>query len=331
MFLRFASRPLGGGAACGPASSAPLSSWWRLVRGGLLGTALSNYFLGYALEAGTDLRLSLTFWIVGVAVALLYAFGMGLNDLCDLEQDRTLHPTRPLPSGRISPRSAAFVLALFGVAALLLGVLAGPQPAFAVGHLCAWILAYNAGAKNHEFLGAISMGAVRASLVLLGSNVARASISDTLPVSPFATTSAWIAVGGYVALVTWLSMAEDDATTARSRTRHVALTTWVVTVACGIVVLQHSGLAGRPRIEIILAWLPVLTWTLFYTRRPLLDCPARTSQSTYRALLGLFLLDLAILVSYDLPSAALVPLALGAGHWLALLKRIPATIAKVRQ
>ena len=40
---------------------------------------------------------------------VLYAAGMALNDLFDLEIDRAERPARPLPSGRVSPAFAAWI------------------------------------------------------------------------------------------------------------------------------------------------------------------------------------------------------------------------------
>ena len=41
--------------------------------------------------------------------ALLYGFGMALNDLMDIRRDRVFARWRPIPSGRIRPRTAIVV------------------------------------------------------------------------------------------------------------------------------------------------------------------------------------------------------------------------------
>ncbi|MGC4030836.1 MAG: hypothetical protein QM754_03680 [Tepidisphaeraceae bacterium] len=52
-----------------------------------------------------------------VASAALYTFGMAMNDLIDRRRDSRIAPGRPLPSGRLSVRSAKLVCAgLFAIA-----------------------------------------------------------------------------------------------------------------------------------------------------------------------------------------------------------------------
>ena len=57
------------------------------------------------------------------AVVALYAAGMVLNDVCDVELDRRERPERPLPSGDVSVAAAA----LAGVALLAAGVALWPR------------------------------------------------------------------------------------------------------------------------------------------------------------------------------------------------------------
>ncbi len=45
--------------------------------------------------------------LLALASALLYAAGVVLNDVFDLERDRRERPERPLPSGRVSLRGPA--------------------------------------------------------------------------------------------------------------------------------------------------------------------------------------------------------------------------------
>ena len=106
--------------------------------------------------------------LVGASM-VLYASGTALNDVFDFEIDRAERPGRPLPSGRVSIRSAAW----FGG----LGLLLGPALALIERLRCprrswppswpACILAYDAGMK-HTSLGPVFMGACRGLNLLLG-------------------------------------------------------------------------------------------------------------------------------------------------------------------
>ncbi len=65
--------------------------------------------------AGSTYRES-PLWIIllgGTAYAVgLFSFATALNDTLDVRRDRTLHPDRPLPSGRMSVEAAAALVAL---------------------------------------------------------------------------------------------------------------------------------------------------------------------------------------------------------------------------
>ena len=63
----------------------------------------------------------------GVASFGLYAFGMALNDLLDARRDRIFAPRRPIPSGRIQPRSAIVIALVLLMMALLAAVLIMPM------------------------------------------------------------------------------------------------------------------------------------------------------------------------------------------------------------
>ena len=82
---------------------------------------------------------------------VLYASGTALNDVFDFEIDRAERPNRPLPSGRVSRRAAAWLGGL--------GLAIGPALACtsgSVGKRRSWprssllcILSYDAGAQTH--------------------------------------------------------------------------------------------------------------------------------------------------------------------------------------
>ena len=56
----------------------------------------------------------------GAAAAVgLYAFGVALNDILDVKRDRLLRPDRPLAAGQISERSAAIIVAVTLLIAIL--------------------------------------------------------------------------------------------------------------------------------------------------------------------------------------------------------------------
>ncbi len=139
-------------------------AWTQLVRVAALPTALADVWLGATV---TDQFRN---WdIVGLScVSLaLYAAGMILNDVHDVEEDRRESPDRPLPSGRIPVSLAAVV----GFALLAAGIggamLLGKRTVVVTGALVVSILTYDFLFKATP-LGPLNMGLCRVLNVVLG-------------------------------------------------------------------------------------------------------------------------------------------------------------------
>lgn len=81
-------------------------------------TVISNVLAGTALA--TALTLNDTVVVIAIAMVLFYTAGMYLNDLFDLEWDRTRNVARPLPSGAVSVREALTAIIGFTVVGLVL-------------------------------------------------------------------------------------------------------------------------------------------------------------------------------------------------------------------
>jgi 4-hydroxybenzoate polyprenyltransferase len=148
-------------------------------------------------------------WLpLAAASMVLYASGMALNDLFDLEIDRAERPGRPLPSGRVSRSFAAWL----GWGGLVLGPAlartSGPRPALVAVVLSLAILAYDGGLKR-SILGPEFMGSCRGLNLLLGMSHAP-SLGGPV---------AWLAAlcfGAFVAGVTWISRSETKSGETRN-------------------------------------------------------------------------------------------------------------------
>ena len=82
-------------------------------------TVVSNVLAGTALA--TALTFNGTVFVMVIAMVLFYTAGMYLNDLFDLEWDRSRNSARPLPSGAVSVREAlAAIVGFFAVGLVLL-------------------------------------------------------------------------------------------------------------------------------------------------------------------------------------------------------------------
>lgn|GEM_PF-1924547 len=212
-----------------------LRDWFRLARVPLAPTAAFDALACALLARGPGLArdgagaLGLVDALLLAATSVLaYTAGMAGNDLADRVRDRTIHPERPIPSGRIHPAAAA----AFVVACAALAVALGGGPAGHVaGPLGAVLLAalYNHLAKRRRVPGAIAMGGVRIAN----------SATGVLPLLIAGTTSPLallgpLLIGIYSAGVTILSTAEDRPGPAGGRLLFARATSFVAYAGAGI-------------------------------------------------------------------------------------------------
>jgi 4-hydroxybenzoate polyprenyltransferase len=200
----------------------PLKPYLQLARFPNLFTAAADSLAGWLLVGGS-LGVPRNWLPLVAASVCVYAGGVVLNDVFDIEVDRTERPNRPLPSGRVAFQVAAWLGSALLVAGIALAALSGTPYALAVSVvLVGCVLAYDAGLKR-TVLGPEAMGACRGLNVLFGM-----SASPVLG-GPYGWLVA-VAYGVFVCGITWIS---------RSEVHHGLRKN----VALGMV-LQDAGVAG---------------------------------------------------------------------------------------
>jgi 4-hydroxybenzoate polyprenyltransferase len=205
-----------------------VSAYATLVRVPNLFSAPPDVLLGGALASvvGTAVSIPALAGLAGASV-LLYAGGTTLNDYFDAPIDATERPERPIPSGRVSRRSAgALGAALLAVGVVLAFVAAGLHAGVLAAALAVVIVLYD-GVLKGILAGFLAMGCARGLNVLLGATAAgMAVLSSWAVVVP-------VVVALYIALVT--HMAANEATeTNRSA---------VTVAAAGVVLAAFTVLA----------------------------------------------------------------------------------------
>ena len=138
-----------------------------LIRFPNLFTIPSNIIVGFSQlvlfpEAGIENLLLLT-----TTSILLYVVGIIINDYRDLEIDRKERPDRPLPAGKISPRSALAFVFVAAISAIFLATLVGIPSVLLAVILLITIIAYDCWLKNN-FLGYFTIALARVINVVLG-------------------------------------------------------------------------------------------------------------------------------------------------------------------
>jgi len=98
-----------------------------------------------------------------------YCAGLVINDLADFSEDLRDRPTRPLPSGRVSRRTALVLALLFIAIDLIAAALVSKPLLILATLLVAEILWYNLLAKKNALFAPIAMGFCRGLSVLVGA------------------------------------------------------------------------------------------------------------------------------------------------------------------
>ena len=205
-----------------------LRDYAELVRLPNLFTAMADVLMGFLVthrpfESQDGLALGLLL----AASACLYAAGVVLNDVFDVDLDVQERPERPLPSGRIglttARRLGGLLLALGFALAVAVGLLANDsRPGVVGGLLAACILLYDGYLKRIP-AGPVGMGACRMLNVLLGMSVMA---------GPWQQPH-WLAAAGlgtFIVGVTWFARGEAH----RSHRLHLTGATVVILAGIGV-------------------------------------------------------------------------------------------------
>ncbi|HEX2615064.1 MAG TPA: UbiA family prenyltransferase [Nitrososphaera sp.] len=143
-----------------------------------------------------------------ISSGLLYIAGIVLNDYFDIEIDRKERPSRPLPSGSISKRTAITIALSALAVANAISLAVGPASLATSLALTTMIIAYNYRLK-HTAVGPLAMGGSRFLNIILGASPAipaawLAGNATPLAVAVFAAASLFV----YVVAITMLSKKE---------------------------------------------------------------------------------------------------------------------------
>jgi geranylgeranylglycerol-phosphate geranylgeranyltransferase len=153
----------------------------RLVRAGNVAVSFVGAMVGGLAARGTGVAAPAMFWLfvvlAGASTALITAGGNVLNDLLDLEGDRTNHPDRPLVTGAMSVGNARILAIGLFVAGIEIAIpVIGREPlvgvilAIAVGSL----LGYEFRLKARGFAGNLVVALLTGLVFLYGAAAAGA-------------------------------------------------------------------------------------------------------------------------------------------------------------
>ena len=147
--------------------------WLRLARVPLAPTAAFDAVAcallarGPGLTRGAPALSARDGCLLAATSVLVYSAGMTMNDVADRRRDRTIHPERPIPSGRVSALAATLFAALAAGGAVALG---GGPAGERLGVVAAvlFAFAYDGTPRRLTAVGALLMGLTRAANAAIG-------------------------------------------------------------------------------------------------------------------------------------------------------------------
>lgn len=225
-----------------------IRSFLELIRFPNLFTAMADIMAAAWIVSGLMNPLySKELYYLMLASATLYGFGIIFNDYFDYTIDKKERPERPLPSGRISKRTAVIYGVILLLIAFALSYLTSLTSLMIAAILSFTILLYDRFAKHHYFYGPLTMGICRSLNLLLGFSLINGTLSQYW----------WISIISliYIFTVTFLARAEVGDGTYPVRVWAMAL----IVILCSVAVLW-IGKANYLLMSIV-ALLIFLVWT----------------------------------------------------------------------
>jgi 4-hydroxybenzoate polyprenyltransferase len=253
--------------------------------------------------------------VLMAASGCLYLGGMVWNDVFDRKDDAKTRPTRPIPSGRISVRTAVVIGSVLFMIGIVFAVV-GRNPANAWGYadsaliatvLAFAILLYDALLKR-TILGPLGMGLCRFLNVILGLSAAASAFAPEWGLHLAGV------VGLYIVGVTWFARTEEG----MSKPTHLLAAFGVMLVSLGLAITVPVHLPEGT----VTPFYPYLVVAFgFWILGPIVTAvrqptPRNVQLGVKRCILGLVLLDAVLATAFVGPPGLAIGLLLLPARWL---------------
>ncbi|MEZ4901296.1 MAG: UbiA-like protein EboC [Spirosomataceae bacterium] len=221
-----------------------IKPYLQLARPANIVTAIADIMAGMAIAQFT-FEVSPAYWLIPATIGL-YGGGVVLNDVFDAQLDAIERPERPIPSGKVTVKSAT----IWGIFLLCLGVFSASVFSTLSG-LIALIVAllavvYDRFAKHNAVFGPLTMGLCRGGNLLLGMSAVSTSLA----------TWGWIAFVpiAYIGAITLIS--RDEVHGGKRRSLYIAASLYACVHAVQFFVAVSQGNGAFALLLVFLhAWL----------------------------------------------------------------------------
>ena len=262
-----------------------IKDYLALVRLPNLFTLPSNILVGMATVSSLAFTLtSFTQFLLLVTISvLLYCVGIVLNDLYDFDIDKKERPNRPLPSGKISRRSAIVLVAIFSTVALILSLQVSFSTLVISSILFSLIFGYDKYLKNTH-AGPFTIASARVMNILLGTSVSLRSVDSYSQIVTL--TFVLIITFVYVSLIGFISRYEVHG--FLDNTKLLLTPAIVATVISSIILFTLMGFFKLESLIILslFSFIMIISFSRIYRRDS-----GRTQQIVRNMILSIIVLD----------------------------------------
>ena len=266
--------------------SSVLKGYLRLMRPANLPTAAADIFAGAALAGILTASFPiLPLLLLVFASVFLYAGGVVLNDVFDFSLDKIERPERPIPSGLIPLKYAAF----FGIILLAIGIvlafIANQLSGFLALALAGAIVLYDGYSKKNGFLGPLNMGLCRGLNLILGMSVFGELNNWGYAIIPLV----------YIFAITLISRGEVHGNNKNHIIWAGILYAAVISAVVTIVMIETTNLWQTVPFVLLFAFLVYKPLIQAYH----LNSPERIKKAVIAGVLSLIVLDAALAVGFS--------------------------------
>ena len=262
-----------------------IKDYLALVRLPNLFTLPSNILVGMATVSSLAFTLtSFSQFLLLVTISvLLYCVGIVLNDLYDFDIDKKERPNRPLPSGKISRRSAIVLVAIFSTVALILSLQVSFSTLVISSILFSVIFGYDKYLKN-TYAGPFTIASARVMNILLGTSVSLRSVDSYSQIVTL--TFVLIITFVYVSLIGFISRYEVHGFS--DNTKLLLPQAIVATVISSIILFSLMGFFKLESLIILslFSFIMIISFSRIYRRDS-----GRTQQIVRNMILSIIVLD----------------------------------------
>lgn len=246
-------------------------------------TAPTNVVAGYLTVTPVSEINYASLAILIASSMLLYVSGIIFNDYFDIKIDQKERPSRPLPSGAISKRSAMQIAIVLMTSAIMLAFFVSWSSFVIVLFLSGMIIGYDYKLKNSKIFGPITMGGTRFLNVITGASPAlQLSLQPNLSGLVFVSSS----VFAYVVIITLFSKKELSG--IKSKQHMIILFSIIYAVIASITIATFLGLFKTWSLVILVPYTIIMS---FIFKRALLGDALSIQKVIKNMVISIIILD----------------------------------------